>query len=74
MISPSVVKRKNTYVLRAKIYEATSREIVRFFCIDRDAYQRATRSGMHRNARNRYLHGMRMQIVHVCAQQLPLSG
>ena len=60
------MKRKNKYVQRSKISEATFREIVRYFSIDLDASQIAVLSGLNRNTINRYLQGIRMRIAHVC--------
>ena len=56
------------------MYEATFQEIIRHFAIDRNTSQSATLCCLHRNASNRFLHGICVPIAHVFAQQPLGSG
>ena len=65
---------KNKYANRSKISEKKFRQIVRLFCLDLDALQIASVTGLNRNTINRYLKAIRERIADHCQQQSPFSG
>jgi transposase-like protein len=65
---------KNKYANRSKISEKKFRQIVRLFCLDLDALQIASVTGLNRNTVNRYLKAIRKRIAAYCQEQSPFSG
>src|SRR5574344_119271 len=65
---------KNKYVLRSKISEAKFRQLVRLFCVDLTATQRAQVAVLNRNTVNRLLQGIRERIALACEAESPVSG
>ena len=65
---------KNKYANRSKISEKKFRQIVRLFCLDLDALQIASVTGLNRNTVNRYLKAIRQRIAAYCQEQSPFSG
>lgn len=64
----------NKYILRSKISEAKTRELVRLFVIDLNATQIAQVTGLNRNTVNRILTGIRERIAELCARESPVAG
>ena len=54
---------KNKYANRSKISEKKIRQIVKLFSIDLDASQITKISGLNRNTINRYLRGIRKELL-----------
>ncbi len=65
---------KNKYANRSKISEKKFRQIVRLFCLDLDALQIASVTGLNRNTVNRYLKAIRQRIAIYCQERSPFSG
>ena len=64
----------NKYILRSKISEAKTRELVRLFVIDLNATQLSQVTGLNRNTVNRILTGIRERIAELCARESPVAG
>jgi len=66
--------RCNKYILRSKISEAKTRQLVRLFAIDLNASQVAQVTGLNRNTVNRIVTGIRERIAAVCEAESPVAG
>lgn len=64
----------NKYILRSKISEAKTRQLVRLFAIDLNASQVAQVTGLNRNTVNRIVTGIRERIAAVCEAESPVAG
>ncbi|MDR3045230.1 MAG: IS1595 family transposase [Desulfovibrio sp.] len=64
----------NKYILRSKISEAKTRQLVRLFAIDLNASQIAQVTGLNRNTVNRIVAGIRERIAAVCEAESPVAG
>lgn len=64
----------NKYIIRSRISEAQFRSIIRLFCLDIDAVDIASITGISRVSINKYLMGIRERIVDYCEAENPLSG
>ena len=65
---------KNRYVKRSKITEKKFREIVKLFSLDIEATKIAKLTGLNRNTVNRYLRGIREEIIKFCEAENRLKG
>ena len=59
----------NKYIIRSHISEAKTREVIRLFASDIEAVKIAELTGLSRNAINRLLKALRMQIAAICEQE-----
>ena len=65
---------QNKYILRSKISEAKTRQLVRLFVIDLTATQLAQVTGLNRNTVNRIVVGIRERIAAACEEESPVKG
>ena len=65
---------RNKYSKRARISEATIREVVRYVAAALTALQAAALSGLNRNTVNRLYRGVRERMLLACEAQRRLVG
>jgi len=66
--------RKNKYINRSRISEATFRGLVKHFALDLDAQKIAHLVNVNRNTVNRYLLLIRKRIAEFCERESPFLG
>ena len=65
---------KNKYIIRSRISEAKTREILKYFCLDIEAVKIAKLSNISRQSINKIINQIRILIAKECEKTSKMQG